>query len=370
MNALVSLKQAPDVTLQGLTKRYTNHGPAVLDGLDLELSACQFNVILGPSGCGKSTLLRLVAGLEQPDSGRVLIGGQDVTRLPPAQRQCAMVFQHYALYPHMTVRDNIGYGLRVAGVPKAERNARVEEIARTLTLDALLERKPAQLSGGQRQRVAIGRALVRRPPVLLFDEPLCNLDSALRQDMRLELRRLHQQTGCTILYVTHDQTEAMALADRIIVLDRGRTEQIDTPQVLYRQPASTRVARCLGTPPMNLLAVRREGVGALILNDGQRLALQLPAELPVSPTLLLGIRPESVRFGAHALQASLHSVEELGSHRLLHCRLAGEPILVSHPSPLHLKPGDTVGLEFAAADAVLFDAASGSRLPFSLVPCP
>ena len=245
MNALVPLKYAPNVTLQGLTKHYANHGPAVLDGLDLELSAGQFNVILGPSGCGKSTLLRLVAGLEQPDSGRVLIGGHDVTRLPPAQRQCAMVFQHYALYPHMTVRDNIGYGLRVAGVPKAERDARVEEIACTLALDALLERKPAQLSGGQRQRVAIGRALVRRPPVLLFDEPLCNLDSALRQDMRLELRRLHQRTGCTILYVTHDQTEAMALADKIIVLDRGRIEQIDTPQLLYRQPASTRVARCL-----------------------------------------------------------------------------------------------------------------------------
>lgn len=366
MTAFIPLTKAPSVKLQGLRKSYTGSASPILSDLDLEFPAGQFNVILGPSGCGKSTLLRLVAGLEEPDSGRILIGDNDVTALAPALRQCAMVFQNYALYPHMSVADNIGYSLRLAGVSKNERTVRVQDVARTLGLDGLLNRKPAQLSGGQRQRVAIGRALVRRPPVLLFDEPLCNLDSALRQEMRAELRKLHQQTGATILYVTHDQTEAMTLADRIIVLNKGQVEQIDTPQALYRTPQSTLVARLLGTPAMNILPLKRQGANDLALTDGQFLSLKLQSAGSAPADLLLGIRPEALRIADQGIRATLHSVEELGSHRLLHCEAAGERILVNHPGPLALKPGDSLHIHVNPDDVSLFDMSSNRRLPLHL----
>jgi len=364
MTALPTLPAAPAIRLEGLAKHYAG-GQPVLDGLDLEFGAGQFNVILGTSGCGKSTLLRLVAGLETPDRGRIHIGSREVTHLPPRERQCALVFQNYALYPHLSVADNLGYCLKLAGLPRAERAARIQEVARSLDIEALLPRLPGQLSGGQRQRVAIGRALVRRPPVLLFDEPLCNLDSGLRQEMRQELRRLHRQTGATILYVTHDQTEAMTLADQILLLDQGRLQQRGTPQEIYHQPVSTFVAGFFGTPPMNLLAVRTND-RSLQLDDGRYLPLRLPAAATPPTQLLLGIRPEDVRLAEHGLAARLVNVEDLGSQRLLHLCLGEQAMVVAHPGARPTTA--TCHLQFPATAVSLFAADSGRRLPFTPSP--
>jgi len=360
MTALPALPSAPAIRLEGLTKHYAG-GQPVLDGLDLEFGAGQFNVILGASGCGKSTLLRLVAGLESPDRGRFYLDAREVTPLPPRERQCAMVFQNYALYPHLSVADNLGYCLKLAGLPRDARQARIHEVANSLGIEALLPRLPGQLSGGQRQRVAIGRALVRRPPVLLFDEPLCNLDSGLRQEMRLELRRLQRQTGATILYVTHDQTEAMTLADQILLLDQGRLQQRGTPQEIYHQPASTFVAGFFGTPPMNLLEVRHEAAsGQLLLADGQRWPLPQPVAGPLPARLLLGIRPEDVRLGGQGLVARLDSIEDLGSQRLLHLRLGEQRLTVAHLGEAPDAPD--CHLHFPAAAVSLFTVDSGRRL--------
>ncbi|KTC20611.1 glycerol-3-phosphate ABC transporter ATP-binding protein [Pseudomonas marginalis ICMP 9505] len=353
---------APAIRVSGLSRRYSKHGPAILDGLEVEFPAGQFSVILGPSGCGKSTLLRLVAGLDKPDAGSIHIGAVDVTRRPPNERQCAMVFQNYALYPHMTVEDNLGYGLKLSGVGREERLARVQAIASTLGLHALLARKPGQLSGGQRQRVAIGRALVRNPPVLLFDEPLCNLDSGLRQEMRAELRRIHQDTGATVLYVTHDQTEAMTLADRVVVLNKGRVEQIDTPHALYKRPGSTVVARFFGATPMNLIEVACSPEGLLILGDGQVLPFRSPATVAAPRPLVLGVRAEHLKVAATGVVATVNAVEDLGSHRVIHCRVAGQPVLVSHSESPAVHVGATISLWFPADEALLFDGASGQRI--------
>ncbi|WP_231421354.1 ABC transporter ATP-binding protein [Pseudomonas sp. Leaf59] len=358
---------APNIRVSGLSRRYTKHGPAIIDALDVEFPAGEFSVILGPSGCGKSTLLRLVAGLDSPDAGSIHIGGVDVTRRPPSERHCAMVFQNYALYPHMTVEDNIGYGLKLAGIGREERSARVQAIASTLGLHALLGRKPGQLSGGQRQRVAIGRALVRKPPVLLFDEPLCNLDSGLRQEMRTELRRIHQDTGATVLYVTHDQTEAMTLADRVVVLNKGRVEQIDTPHALYKRPHSIVVARFFGSTPMNLIEVIGSPEGVLTLGDGQVLPLKVQAAMATSGPLFLGIRAENLKVASPGVSATVHAVEELGSHRVIHCRVAGQPVLVSQSDSQPCSVGSTLNLWFPADEALLFDGASGQRISSSLV---
>ncbi|WP_218177424.1 ABC transporter ATP-binding protein [Pseudomonas gingeri] len=360
---LAHVAHAPGIKLKGLHKSYS--GEAVFRGVDLEFKAGELNVILGPSGCGKSTLLRIVAGLEAAGQGQILIGGHDVTHKSPIERGCAMVFQNYALYPHMSVRNNIGYALKLAGIERKERTRRILECATSLGLEDLLERKPGQLSGGQRQRVAIGRALVRKPPLLLFDEPLCNLDSALRHEMRMEIRRLHQQTGATILYVTHDQTEAMTLADRVVILNRGHVEQVGTPTDIYDRPASTFVAGFIGTPPMNLLPVRWLEGNALALADGQRLPLTLSSDAGTGSEWLLGLRPESLSVRQDGVTAQVQSSENLGSHSLLYCQLAGTRCVVSHPGRQLFTPGTMVRLGMLAIPS-LFQAENGLCQPFSL----
>jgi multiple sugar transport system ATP-binding protein len=290
-----------------------------VDGVSLTIADGEFVVLVGPSGCGKSTLLRMIAGLETVTDGAIAIDGRDVTDVGPRERDIAMVFQNYALYPHMTVRRNLGYGLRVRGVDKEEINRRVEEVARTLVLDELLERRPRQLSGGQRQRVAIGRAMVREPVVYLMDEPLSNLDAKLRVSMRAELARLHGRLGVTTVYVTHDQVEAMTLGERVAVMRDGVVQQIDRPQVLYDSPANLFVAAFIGSPSMNLATAVVEGhhvkLGGVAIPLGTR---DRPATLRDGP-VVLGVRPEALSDAAFAdpsapqLEAVTDVIEELGS---------------------------------------------------------
>jgi multiple sugar transport system ATP-binding protein len=306
----------------------------------------------------------MVAGLEEVSDGRLLIGGNDVTRAAPGQRNLAMVFQHYALYPHMSVRDNLAFGLKNIGLDTAEIARRVKESARMLELDALLERKPGQLSGGQRQRVAIGRAVVKEPGIFLFDEPLSNLDAALRGRTRLELAQLHQRLGATMVFVTHDQIEAMTLATRIVVMKGGAIEQVDTPAQLYRRPATRFVAGFIGTPGMGFVPVQRAtddgGRAVVTLPGGQTLATRVAAAgLPADPAgWSLGVRPENLRVAARGpLQGRVELVEFLGERTLAHLRLAGEsPLIVTVPSGTTPKVGDTVAIEVDLAEAHLFDA--------------
>lgn len=365
MSALDHLARAPGIRLQGLCKTYGSS--LILDSLDLDFKAGELTVILGPSGCGKSTLLRLVAGLDEASKGQVLIGGKDVTCKPPQARGCAMVFQNYALYPHMSVGDNIGYALKLAGIARTEREQRIFECATSLGIETLLGRKPGQLSGGQRQRVAIGRALVRKPAILLFDEPLSNLDSALRHEMRLEIRRLHQQTGATILYVTHDQTEAMTLADRVIILNQGRVEQVGTPSEVYDYPDSTFVARFIGNPSMNLLPVKRHQINGLCLADGQILPYSLSNAAEGASQWLLGVHPHAISMTSQGLLAKVESSENLGSHSLLYCHLAGTRCVISHSGRASFVKGDMVRFVLSEMP-LLFDSISGQRVPLSLAP--
>ncbi|MDH5338567.1 MAG: ABC transporter ATP-binding protein [Rubrivivax sp.] len=300
----------------------------------------EFVALLGPSGCGKSTTLRLIAALERPDAGRILIGGTDVTDAPPAQRGVAMVFQNYALFPHLTVGENILFGLTVRRVERAERDRRLARAAELLGLQALLGRKPAQLSGGQRQRVALGRAIVAEAPVCLMDEPLSNLDAQLRQQMRSEIRDLQQRLGITMIYVTHDQTEAMTMADRVVLMRAGRIEQQGTPKDLYERPASTFVAGFVGAPAMNLFPS----------GDGR---------------LMLGVRPEQMTLQppGQGFGARVVAVEYLGAESLIICEAAGERLVLrasGHDLP---QRGDTVGLGWADAALHHFDRESGQRRP-------
>ncbi len=318
-----------DVQLSHIAKRFGDH--EVIRDLDLHVAPGEFCVFVGPSGCGKSTLLRMIAGLEKISDGTLSIGGRDMTRVPPANRGIAMVFQSYALYPHMTVAENISFGLRMSDMPKAEIERRVASVAGTLELTPLLKRRPSQLSGGQRQRVAIGRAMVREPVVFLFDEPLSNLDAALRLQTRVEILRLHRQLGATMIYVTHDQVEAMTMADKIVVLSAGRIEQVGTPLELYHRPDNLFVAGFLGSPRMNFLQatlVPAEGD-----KDGQGVTARLAGggslgfALPNAPhgEATLGIRPEHLRLlrsgeeGAGLiLSATLDLAEHLGAETILH----------------------------------------------------
>ncbi|OGA90094.1 MAG: sn-glycerol-3-phosphate ABC transporter ATP-binding protein UgpC, partial [Burkholderiales bacterium RIFCSPHIGHO2_12_63_9] len=289
------------ISLRNLVKRY-GHGPKanqVIHGVNAEIQDGEFVVIVGPSGCGKSTLLRMVAGLEDISGGEIAIGSRVVNQLEPAERDIAMVFQNYALYPHMSVFDNMAYGLKIAKVPKDEIKARVDKAAKILELGHLLERKPRELSGGQRQRVAMGRAIVRQPQVFLFDEPLSNLDAKLRAQTRLEIQKLHRELGITSLFVTHDQVEAMTLAQRMIVMNGGHMEQFGTPEEVYHRPASTFVASFIGSPPMNLL---QHAPGA-------------------RPGTLLGIRPEHLDVGSEGWEVVVDTVELLGAERLIYARL-------------------------------------------------
>ena len=324
----------------------------ILGDISLEIADGEFLVLIGPSGCGKTTLLRCIAGLEVPTRGEILIDGAVKNDVAPRDRDIAMVFQSYALYPHMTVRENLAFGLRMRKTPAAEIDAKVREAADMLEIGALLERYPRELSGGQRQRVAMGRAVVRRPKVFLFDEPLSNLDAALRQQMRLELLRLHRRLSATMVYVTHDQVEAMTLASRIAVLKRGELVQVGTPSQLYNQPCSTFVARFFGTPEMNLL----EGKIA----DGRFVATD--AELTVAAPgyedgpVTLGVRAEDVSIGPPGLvpRATLDLVEHLGAEDLIHLR-AGRKTLVARCEPRHTPPtGSEVSLRIAAERCHLF----------------
>jgi multiple sugar transport system ATP-binding protein len=338
-------------------------GIEVVKGIDLSIGSGEFVVFVGPSGCGKSTLLRMVSGLESVTSGQIAIEGRDVTRLPPGERQVAMVFQSYALYPHMTAAENMSFGLRMTGTPRADAERRVAAAAAILQIEPLLSRKPRQLSGGQRQRVAIGRAIVREPKVFLFDEPLSNLDAALRVQMRVEIARLHGEIGATMIYVTHDQVEAMTLADRIVVLNHGRVEQIGSPLELYDRPANRFVAGFLGQPKMNFLEAMvtgtEAGTASLDLLAGGR--LQLPGRWPVSvgDRVSLGIRPDAFALaqGTGDIRGSVAVLEHLGSESIVHVSVPGVEgfLTVETRDRAEFAHGATAGLTIDPGRCHLFD---------------
>ena len=331
--------------LVDVTKRWGDI--AALECINLSIDSGTFCVLLGPSGCGKSTTLRIIAGLESPSSGQVLVNGRDVTTLPPAQRGVAMVFQNYALFPHLSVADNITFGLSVRKVGAAETASRLRETAALLGLDQLLARRPWQLSGGQQQRVALGRALVSRAKVCLMDEPLSNLDARLRQDVRYELRELQQRLGLTVVYVTHDQAEAMSMADQVILLNNGRIEQSATPRTLYAQPATTFAARFIGTPSMNLLRL-----------EGGRIA---GSDVSVAHAgAWLGVRPEAVTLDGE-VAAQVQSLEYLGADLVLRCTVGSETLTVRAQGQTRVNPKDTVFLQWRESAAHYFDA-QGKRV--------
>jgi ABC-type sugar transport system ATPase subunit len=356
-----------EVRLDRIAKSFG--GTEVIPAMDLTIGSGEFCVLVGPSGCGKSTLLRTIAGLEEPSSGRVLIGGRDVTGEEPSKRGVAMVFQSYALYPHMTVADNMEFGLEMAKVPKAERVAAVEAAARTLRLTDYLDRKPRALSGGQRQRVAIGRAIVRKPAVFLFDEPLSNLDAELRVEMRLELARIHRDVGATMIHVTHDQLEAMTLADRIVVMNKGRVEQQGAPDALYSDPDSLFVAGFLGSPRMNFLKGRVTGrAGDRALVEVPALGLEgLPVRLraperAVNAEVIVGLRPEHFAEGGHPVRLVAQVVENTGAASYLYTDTTRAAAIVAEvPRGRRVAPGEAVDLAVPPDACLLFDPA-GPRL--------
>jgi len=356
------------VSLRGLRKTYAG-GVTVVHDIDLDVRQGEFMVLVGPSGCGKTTTLRMIAGLEHITDGQLLIGGRDATDLPPAERGVAMVFQSYALYPHMTVAENMGFALRVGGMARAEIDAAVHKAADVLELRALLNRKPRELSGGQRQRVAIGRAIVRAPKVFLFDEPLSNLDAALRNQMRFELARLHRTLGATIIYVTHDQVEAMTLGERIAVFNAGRIEQVGPPMALYERPATRFVAGFLGSPSMNFLAARivPDGAGwAAEINGARRIALPSTSGFDPALAVTLGVRPEHWRVVSEGgLPARVELVELLGGSGVAHLRLDDGNDIVTFKTHdgagAELTTGARIQLRPDFARALWFDA-DGSTL--------
>jgi sn-glycerol 3-phosphate transport system ATP-binding protein len=338
------------IELQGISKRWGD--TVALDAMHLSIAAGSFCVLLGPSGCGKSTTLRIIAGLESSSSGAVVIGGRDVTHLPPAERGIAMVFQNYALFPHLSVAQNIGFGMAVRKVPHDEAQRRIDETASLLGLQGLLQRKPSQLSGGQQQRVALGRALVARAKVCLMDEPLSNLDAQLRTEMRHELRELQQRLGLTVVYVTHDQVEAMSMADQVVLLNQGRLEQAAPARELYAKPATPFVAKFIGTPPMNLLAVEAGHIrGSAILvhaNPEGQYAKDLAA------VALIGLRPEDVHLGGH-IQAEVKSTEYLGADLLLRCSIGSEQLSLRVDGKHSIAVGETIRIGWAHEHAHYFD---------------
>ncbi|MEL6236587.1 MAG: sn-glycerol-3-phosphate ABC transporter ATP-binding protein UgpC [Pseudomonadota bacterium] len=344
----------PTLEINGAVKRYPN-GALAVKGVDITAGEGELVVFVGPSGCGKSTLLRMVAGLESVTEGEVRINGSRVNEVEPADRNIAMVFQNYALYPHMTVRKNLAYGLKNRGTPRAEIDRKVDEAAKLLQIGEFLDRKPSQLSGGQRQRVAMGRAIVRDPALFLFDEPLSNLDAKLRNQMRLEIKKLQRELGVAAIYVTHDQVEAMTLADRIVVLNLGEVEQIGSPAEVYARPASIFVASFIGAPAMNILPGEMAG-GALHL-AGYEMPLDSPAQGPVK----VGIRPEKIVPSPQGLPVRLEAVEELGATRLVHGVLNGTPIVISTDAGLPPPSGD-FQVSVMAADIHLFDPDTERRV--------
>ncbi|MER3434211.1 MAG: sugar ABC transporter ATP-binding protein [Leptolyngbya sp. ERB_1_1] len=345
------------VRLDHITRRFSKS--AAVEDISFEIPDGEFWVLVGPSGCGKSTILRTIAGLETATSGNLYIGDRLVNQIPARQRDVAMVFQNYALYPHLSVAENIAFGLKMRQAQPKTIQERVESVARILEISHLLERKPRQLSGGQQQRVALGRAIARQPQVFLLDEPLSNLDAQLRDGTRAELKQLHQQVGITTIYVTHDQVEAMTLADRIVVLDRGKVQQIGTPQAIYDRPVNRMVATFLGSPPMNLIPSTFTGSSFQI--GGQ----SFPVSLNLSPSQFdLGIRPEHLSVNAqepHCI-AEVSVIEPLGREVLVRAVLEGRSINLQTDPALNLKVGDRLPLRFDLDRMFLFDPISGDRL--------
>ncbi|WNL38026.1 sn-glycerol-3-phosphate ABC transporter ATP-binding protein UgpC [Halomonas sp. PAMB 3264] len=347
------------LALHNIVKRFGD--TEVIKGVNLDVEDREFVVFVGPSGCGKSTLMRMIAGLESATSGDILIDGERMNDIGPADRGLAMVFQSYALYPHMSVADNMGFSMRLAGVPKAQRRARVLEAAKILQLEPLLDRKPRALSGGQRQRVAIGRAIVRNPSIFLFDEPLSNLDAALRVQMRIELARLHEELDATMIYVTHDQIEAMTMADKIVVLHDGVVEQVGSPMALYHHPRNRFVAGFIGSPKMNFFAVTVVSAGA----DGVEVTLPGGAacRVPVNgegvapgATLELGVRPEHLSIeAAGTLGGRIQVLERLGGQTSLYVEMEGQLLTIMADGDVAYRVNDTVRFGFDARRAHLFD---------------
>jgi len=344
------------VTLSKVSKEWGES--LAVDAVSWTAAEGSLLVLVGPSGCGKSTTLRLVAGLEEVSSGTVEIGGVDVTRLSPSKRRISMVFQSYALFPHLSVAENIVFGLRVRGVAAAQRRQRLARVAELVGLGGLLDRRPSQLSGGQRQRVALGRAVIAEAPVCLMDEPLSNLDAKLRQEMRAEIRSLQRRLGITMIYVTHDQTEAMSMADHIVLMHEGRVVQTGAPDTLYERPGTEFAARFIGTPPMNLLRLADGGRGAVIAGT------RGPAVLEDGGAgLLLGIRPEHlVPAERGGIKAEVQAVEYFGADSVVSCTFGGQPLAVRVPGRAGLEPGSPLRVAWRSEHLHLFDAASGRRV--------
>jgi len=354
------------VTLRGLRKEFGR--TEVIKGIDLDVADEEFVVFVGPSGCGKSTLLRLIAGLEEASAGDILIGGRLVNTTPPKNRDIAMVFQNYALYPHMTVARNMGFGLRAARTPKEDIERRVREAAAMLGLEPLLQRKPGELSGGQRQRVAMGRAIVRNPQVFLFDEPLSNLDAQLRNQVRTDIKKLHQQVRTTSIYVTHDQVEAMTLGDRIVLLRDGRIEQVGTPMQLYANPANRFVAGFIGSPGMNFIPARLEGTEIVL--PWMRLPCPALSSIPSDRRIDLGVRPDDVLTGAACMAVSetlrfwadVKVVEPMGPEALVLAQADNVDLQIRVMGRLYPHPGSRLLCALKPADLHVFDATTGASL--------
>lgn len=358
------------IEARGLRKTWPNKGPGgesvAVDDISFEAPAGRFTVLLGPSGCGKSTTLRLIAGLESASGGSILIDGTDVTGRAPMDRQIAMVFQSYALFPHLDVAENILFGLKVRRVPASERLDKLERTAALLGLDDLLDRRPNQLSGGQQQRVALGRAIIAEKPICLMDEPLSNLDAKLRHEMRVELRALQRELGITMVYVTHDQAEAMSMADKIVVLNKGRIEQDAAPAEIYDQPATSFTARFIGTPPMNLIDVMRAVDGWRV--PGAPTVILPPEIAPDRTRALLGIRPEDLtQVESGGVLVAVDSVEYLGADNMVECRSGQARVIARLPRHATVREGDAIRLGWPDDAIHLFDAVTGARLPVPTV---
>lgn len=358
------------ISIRNVVKAYGKF--QVVHGINLEIEHNEFVVLVGPSGCGKSTTLRMIAGLEDISGGDILIGDQLVNDLPPRKRNISMVFQNYALYPHMNVRDNLGFGLKIADQPAASINERVQEASEILGISELLDRVPAELSGGQRQRVAMGRAIVRNPQAFLFDEPLSNLDAKLRVQMRTEIKKLHQKVKTTVVYVTHDQVEAMTLADRIVIMKDGNIEQVGTPMEVFNHPVNTFVASFIGSPPMNLIPATTSD-GAIVLNEETR--LPIPTRLKPYATdgqkVTLGIRPDDMTPVGHGIHESsemadlsltVELAELLGTETLIYTRLAGHEVQGKMFDPRAISEGETLPFRVALDKLHLFHAETGQSI--------
>ncbi|MFN7665911.1 MAG: ABC transporter ATP-binding protein [Inhella sp.] len=345
--------------IQGIRKTF--HETEILKGIDIAIEPGEFLILVGPSGCGKSTLLSMIAGLDQPTSGHIHLGERDITHLPSKDRDIAMVFQSYALYPNMNVAQNIAFALEMRKVPKAQREAKVQQVAELLQIQHLLDRRPAQLSGGQRQRVAMGRALAREPQLFLFDEPLSNLDAKLRVEMRAEIKLLHQRTRTTTVYVTHDQVEAMTLGDRIAVMKDGQVQQFGTPHEIYTAPATVFVAEFIGSPAINWVNAQR-ALGGLAANGQMLMLTEAQTERLPEGDCLLGLRPEALQFADRGLPARIHLIEPTGPETYVAADTALGRLTARVPGQVRERVGDLVHLQWAPEALHLFDARTQQRV--------